>query len=65
MTIAYLVDVVDVNINSSKEYYMITSEEIYNLFENLTPNNLGSNDFTNQDHDDLLKETSNISDLLY
>ncbi|MDN5845925.1 MAG: hypothetical protein L0H53_06590 [Candidatus Nitrosocosmicus sp.] len=61
----HLVAAVYVNINDSKEYYMITSEEIYNLFKNLTPNSLGSNDFTIQDNDDLNKDTSNISDLLY
>ncbi len=56
---------VDVNINDSKVYYMITPKEIYNLFKNLTPDNLGSGDFTNNDKDDLLKDPSNSSDLLY
>ena len=54
---------VDVNINDSKVYYMITPNEIYNLFKNLTPENLGSSDFTYNDKDDLVKDTSNFSDL--
>ncbi len=54
---------VDVNINDSKVYYMITPNEIYNLFKNLTPDNLGSSDFTYNDKDDLLKDTRNFSDL--
>ena len=32
---------------------MITSKGIYNFFKNLTPDNLGSNDFTNNYNDDL------------
>ena len=56
---------VDVNINDSKVYYMITSNEINNLFDDLTPDNLGSNDLTNNDSFDLLKDNGNISDLLY
>ena len=54
---------VDVNINDSKVYYMITPNEIYNLFNNLTPDNLGSSDFSYIDKDDLLKDTRNFSDL--
>ena len=54
---------VDVNINDSKVYYMITPNEIYNLFNNLTPDNLGSSDFSYNDKDDLLKDTRNFSDL--
>lgn len=65
MFIVHLGAAVDVNINDSKVYYMITPKEIYNLFKNLTPDILGSSDFTNNDKDDLLKDTSNSSDLLY
>jgi hypothetical protein len=65
MFIMHLAAAIDANINDSKEYYMITSKEIYNLFKNLSPDNLGSNDFTNNDNDDLLKDTSSISDLHY
>ena len=54
---------VDVNINDSKVYYVITPNEIYNLFNNLTPDNLGSSDFSYNDKDDLLKDTRNFSDL--
>ena len=61
----YLGVALDVNINDSKVYYMITSNEINNLFDDLTPDNLGSNDLTNNDNVDLLKDTGNISDLLY
>jgi len=61
----YLGVAVDVNINDSKVYYMITSNEINNLFDDLTPDNLGSNDLTNNDNFDLLKDNDNISDLLY
>lgn len=61
----YLGVVVDVNINDSKVYYMITSKEINNLFDDLTPDNLGSNDLTSNDNFDLLKDDGNISDLLY
>jgi len=63
--IMYLGVAVDVNINDSKVYYMITSNEINNLFDDLTPDNLGSNDLTNNDSFDLLKDNGNISDLLY
>ena len=63
MFIMHLGDTVDVNINDSKVYYMITPNEIYNLFKNLTPDNLGSSDFTYNDKDDLLKDTRNFSDL--
>ena len=63
--IMYLGVAVDANINDSKVYYMITSSEISNLFDDLTPDNLGSNDLTNNDSVDLLKDTGNISDLLY
>ena len=63
MFIMHLGASVDVNINDSKVYYMITPNEIYNLFKNLTPDNLGSSDFTYNDKDDLLKNTSNFSDL--
>ncbi len=62
MFIMHLAAAVDVNINDSKVYYMITPNEIYNLF-NLTPDNLGSSDFTYNDKDDLIKDTSNFSDL--
>ena len=51
--------------NGSKVYYMITSKEIYNLFKNLTPDNLGSNSLTNNGKDDSLKNTTNFSELLY
>ena len=61
----YLGAVVDVNINDLKVYYMITTNEINNLFEELTPDNLGLNDFTNNDKVDLLMDTGSISDLLY
>jgi len=61
----YLGVAVDVNINDSKVYYMITSNEINNLFDDLTPDNLGSNDMTNNDNLDLLKDNGNISDLIY
>ena len=37
----YLGAAVDVNINDLKVYYMITTNEINNLFEELTPDNLG------------------------
>jgi hypothetical protein len=63
MFIMHLAAAVDVNINDSKVYYMITPNEIYNLFKNLTPDNLGSSDFTYNDKDDLLKDTRNFSDL--
>jgi hypothetical protein len=63
MFIMHLGAAVDVNINDSKVYYMITPNEIYNLFKNLTPDNLGSSDFTYNDKDDLVKDTSNFSDL--
>ena len=63
MFIMHLGAAVDVIINDSKVYYMITPNEIYNLFKNLTPDNLGSSDFTYNDKDDLLKNTSNFSDL--
>ncbi len=63
MFIMHLAAAVDVNINDSKVYYMITPNEIYNLFNNLTPDNLGSSDFTYNDKDDLVKDTSNFSDL--
>ena len=63
--IIYLGVAVDVNVNDSKVYYMITSNEINNLFDDLTPDNLGSNDLTNNDSFDLLKDNGNISDLLY
>jgi hypothetical protein len=63
MFIMHLAAAVDVNINDSKVYYMITPNEIYNLFKNLTPDNLGSSDFTYNDKDDLVKDTSNFSDL--
>lgn len=63
--IIYLGVAVDVNVNDSKVYYMITSNEINNLFDDLTPNNLGSNDLTNNDNFDLLKDNGNISDLPY
>ena len=63
--IMYLGVSVDVNMNDSKVYYMITSNEINNLFDDLTPDNLGSNDLTNNDSFDLLKDNGNISDLLY
>ena len=63
MFIMHLGATVDVNINDSKVYYMITPNEIYNLFKNLTPDNLGSSDFTYNDKDDLLKDTRNFSDL--
>ena len=59
----YLGVALDVNINDSKVYYMITPNEIYNLFNNLTPDNLGSSDFSYNDKDDLLKDTRNFSDL--
>jgi len=61
----YLGVAVDVNMNDSKVYYMITSNEINNLFDDLTPDNLGSNDLTNNGNVDLLKDTGNISDPLY
>jgi len=61
----YLGVAVDVNINDSKVYYMITSKEINNLFDDLTPDNLGSNDLSSNDNLDLLKNDGNISDLLY
>ena len=61
----YLGVAVDVNINDSKVYYMITSNEINNLFDDLTPDNLGSNDLTNNDNVNFLKNTGNISDHLY
>ena len=61
----YLGVSVDVNMNDSKVYYMITSNEINTLFDDLTPDNLGSNDLTNNDNFDLLKDNGNISDLLY
>ena len=63
MFIMHLGAAVDVIINDSKVYYMITPNEIYNLFKNLTPDNLGSSDFTYNDKDDLVKDTSNFSDL--
>ena len=63
MFIMHLGASVDVNINDSKVYYMITPNEIYNLFNNLTPDNLGSSDFSYNDKDDLLKDTRNFSDL--
>jgi len=63
--IIYLGVAVDVNVNDSKVYYMITSNEINNLFDDLTPDNLGSNDLTNNDNFDLLKDNGNISDLPY
>ncbi len=61
----YLGVALDVNINDSKVYYMITSNEINNLFDDLTPDNLGSNDLTNNVNVDFLKDTGIISDLLY
>ena len=51
------------NINESKVYYIITTNEINVLFENLTPDNLGSKDLTAKDGLDLLNDTGNISDL--
>ncbi len=61
----YLGAAIDVNINDSKVYYMITTKEINILFDNLTPDDLGSNDFTTNDKVDLLKDTGNFSDLPY
>ena len=61
----YLGVVVDVNMNDSKVYYMVTSNEINNLFDDLTPDNFGSNDLTNNDNVNFLKNTGNISDHLY
>ena len=65
MFIVQLGAAVDVNINDSKVNYMITPKEIYNLFKNLTPDNLGSSDFTYNEKDDLPNGTSNFSDILY
>ena len=51
------------NINESKVYYIITTNEINVLFENLTADNLGSKDLIIKDGLDLLNDTDNISDL--
>ena len=57
----YLGAAVVVNINDLKVYYMITTNEINNLFEELTPENSGLSDFTNNDKVDLLMDTGSIS----
>jgi len=51
------------NINDSKVTYMIITEEINNLFNNLTPDNLGAKDITTNDKVNLLKDIGNISGL--
>ena len=61
--IIYFGALLDMNINESKVNYMITIKEINNFFNNLTPDNLGSNDLTTKDGLDLLNDTGNISDL--
>ena len=58
----YLVDCV--NVNDHKVYSINASIEIDKLFQNLTPDYLGSKDFNIRGEVDLLKNMSNLSDPL-
>ena len=62
MLMIYLVDCV--NVNDHKVYSINASIEIDKLFQNLTPDYLGSKDFNIRGEVDLLKNMSNLSDPL-
>ena len=53
-----------VNVNDYKVYSINASIEIDKLFQNLTPDYLGSKDFNIRGEVDLLKNMSNLSDPL-
>ena len=59
MLMIYLVGLV--NVNDHKVYSMNASNEIDKLFQNLTPDYLGSKDFNFNGEVDLLKNISNLS----
>ena len=50
-----------VSVNDYKVYSINASIEIDKLFQNLTPDYLGSKDFSISSEDDLLKNISNLS----
>jgi hypothetical protein len=62
MFMIYLVGCV--NVNDYKVYSMNASNEIDKLFQNLTPDYLGSNDFNISGGLDSLKNISNLSNPL-
>ncbi len=62
MLMIYLVGLV--NVNDHKVYSMNASNEIDKLFQNLTPDSLGSKDFSISGGVDLLKNISNLSNPL-
>ena len=62
MLMIYLVGCV--NVNDYKVYSINASIEIDKLFQNLTPDYLGSKDFNIRGEVDLLKNMSNLSDPL-
>lgn len=53
-----------VNVNDYKVYSLNASNELDRLFQNLTPDYLGFNDFNIIGEVDLQKNTSNLSNLL-
>ena len=59
MLMIYLVDCV--NVNDHKVYSINASIEIDKLFQNLTPDYLGSKDFSKSDEAELLENISNLS----
>ena len=62
MLMIYLVGFV--NVNDYKVYSMYASNEIDKLFQNLTPDYLGFNDFNIVGEVDLLKNINNLSNPL-
>ena len=54
----YLVDYVNVN---DYKVYSLNASEIDRLFQNLTPDYLGSKDFSKSDEAELLENISNLS----
>ncbi len=62
MLMIYLVGFV--NVNDYKVYSMYASNEIDKLFQNLTPDYLGSKDFNFNGEVDLLKNINNLSNPL-
>ena len=55
--------VVCVNLNDYKVYSINASNEIDKLFQNLTPDHLGTNDFSINGELDLVHNTNNLSNL--